>query len=177
MGVDKNAILTQVNRQQRQRDRQEKRRQFREIQQELSAVRDPVNPEKSRHLRSANAEEALIAYLFAHPDQAEEVQAQAPPEKFSTAFTRRVYEAVLEKITEDKPLTLTDLTEVLTAEEISAVARLLAKRSSEVAEIGDAAEYIQVILQEAGKLSEEELKNASNEDLMQQMQKLREMKK
>lgn len=177
MGVDKNAILTQVNRQQRQRDKQEKRRQFREMQQELGAVRDPVNPEKSRHLRSANAEEALIAYLFAHPDQAERVQTQAPPEKFSTAFTRRVYEAVLEKITEDKPLTLTDLTEVLTAEEISAVARLLAKRSSEVMSTGDAAEYIQVILQEAGKLSEEELKNASNEDLMQQMQKLREMKK
>ena len=100
-----------------------------------------------------------------------------PPEKFSTAFTRRVYEAVLEKITEDRPLSLTDLTEDLTAEEISAVARLLAKRSSEIVATEDAAEYIQVILQEAGKLSEEELKNASNEDLMQQMQKLREMKK
>ena len=177
MGVDKSAILTQINRQRKQRERQAARKQFREIQQELSAVRDPVNPEKSRHLRSANAEEALIAFLFAHPDQAQGVKNQVPPEKFSTAFTRRVYEAVLEKITEDRPLSLTDLTEDLTAEEISAVARLLAKRSSEIVATEDAAEYIQVILQEAGKLSEEELKNASNEDLMQQMQKLREMKK
>lgn len=176
-GVDKSAILMQVKKQNRQRQRQQAQRQFRETQQQLSAVRDTVNPEKSRHLRAVNAEEALIAYLFKHPDGAAWVKSRIPPEKFSTAFTRRVYEAVLGKITDNTPLSLTLFTETLTGEEISAVARILAKYASVSVEHQDAEEYIQVILQESGKLSEEQLRSASGEDLMQQLQALREMKK
>lgn len=46
-GVDKSAILMQVKKQNRQRQRQQAQRQFRETQQQLSAVRDTVNPEKA----------------------------------------------------------------------------------------------------------------------------------
>jgi len=176
MSVDKSAILLQMKKQSRQRTRQERQRQFRETQQKVSAVGDQVNPEKSRHLRSANAEEALIAYLFAHPDAAAWVSGQISPEKFSTAFTRRVYDAILGKITNNQPLSLTDLTEVLTSEEISAVARILARYHSVSMGQEDAQEYIQVIKQEAGRMSEDQLRNASQQDLMQQLQALRKTK-
>lgn len=176
MSVDKSAILLQMKKQSRQRTRQERQRQFRETQQKVSAIGDQVNPEKSRHLRSANAEEALIAYLFAHPDAAAWVSGQISPEKFSTAFTRRVYDAVLGKITNNQPMSLTDLTEVLTSEEISAVARILARYHSVSMGQEDAQEYIQVIKQEAGRMSEDQLRNASQQDLMQQLQALRKTK-
>lgn len=176
MSVDKSAILLQMKKQSRQRTRQERQRQFRETQQKVSAVGDKVNPEKSRHLRSANAEEALIAYLFAHPDAAAWVSRQISPEKFSTAFTRRVYDAILGKITNNQPMSLTDLTEVLTSEEISAVARILARYHSVSMGQEDAQEYIQVIKQEAGRMSEDQLRNASQQDLMQQLQALRKTK-
>lgn len=152
MGVDKSAILLQMKKQSRQRVHQERKRQFREVQQEMSAVRDKINPEKSRHLRSVNAEEALIAYLFAHPDAVSWITKRISPEKFSTSFTQRVYRAVLGKITNNQPLSLTDLTEVLTAEEISAVARILARYHSVAMSQEDAQEYIQVIKQEAGRM-------------------------
>lgn len=177
MNVAKNTIMLQVKKQGRQREKQRTRQQFREAQQQMSAVHDEVNPEKSRHLRSANAEEALIAYLFAHPDGAKSISEQISPEKFSTSFTKRVYQTVLGKITTDKPLSLTDLTDALTAEEISAVARILARYHDVSMGRRDAEEYIQVIRQESGKLSEEALRGASKEDLMQQLQMLREMKK
>ena len=176
MSVDKSAILLQMKKQSRQRTRQERQRQFRETQQKVSAVGDKVNPEKSRHLRSANAEEALIAYLFAHPDAAVWVSGQISPEKFSTAFTRRVYDAILGKITNNQPMSLTDLTEVLTSEEISAVARILARYHSVSMGQEDAQEYIQVIKQEVGRMSEDQLRNASQQDLMQQLQALRKTK-
>lgn len=176
MSVDKSAILLQMKKQSRQRTRQERQRQFRETQQKVSAIGDQVNPEKSRHLRSANAEEALIAYLFAHPDAAAWVSGQISPEKFSTAFTRRVYDAILGKITNNQPMSLTDLTEVLTSEEISAVARILARYHSVSMGQEDAQEYIQVIKQEAGRMSEDQLRNASQQDLMQQLQALRKTK-
>ena len=177
MSIDKSSILAQIRKQGRQREKQRTQRQFREVQQEMSGMKDTVNPEKRRHLRAVNAEEALIAYLFAHPDNAGWVSQKAPPEKFSTPFTRRVYEAVLGKITNDKPLSLTDLTQSLTGEEISAVARILSRYHSVSVGREDAEEYIQVMNQEAGKLSEEELRNASGDDLMQQLERLREMKK
>ena len=70
-GIDRGAVLSQVRKYSRRREKNRSQKQFRQVQRELGAVGDTVNPEKSRHLRAANAEEALIAYLAAHPDGAE----------------------------------------------------------------------------------------------------------
>ena len=75
------------------------------------------------------------------------------------------------------PLDLMLFSETFTGKEISEMSRILSKYDSVSVEHQDAEEYIQVILQESGKLSEEQLRSASGEDLMQQLQALREMKK
>lgn len=176
-GIDRGAVLSQVRKYSRRREKNRSQKQFRQVQRELGAVGDTVNPEKSRHLRAANAEEALIAYLAAHPDGAEWVEKRLPPEKFSTNFTRKLYRMVLEKLKDNKPLALSDLSQDLTEDEVSAVSGILARHHSVPAGRRDAEEYIEIIEQEAGRLSEEALRTASEEELMKQLQTLRERKK
>ena len=98
LGVDKNAILTQMERSMRQESRAAQKRQLRETTEALSARRDEINPEKRRHVRVANAEERLIACLFAHNELAASLREKLPPEKFVTGFNRRLYQSLLGKI-------------------------------------------------------------------------------
>ena len=84
---------------------------------------------------------------------------------------------VLEKLKDNKPLALSDLSQDLTEDEVSAVSGILARHHSVPAGRRDAEEYIEIIEQEAGRLSEEALRTASEEELMKQLQTLRERKK
>lgn len=177
IGIDRNAIMLQVNKNRRKLMNSKEQKEFRAFQQESSGMKDSINPEKSANLRAANAEEALIAFIFNHPDAAKRISERMPPEKFLTAFNRRVYRVILGKIIDGKAFSLTDISEDFSVEEISAVARILARYHSITVTIEDADEYIQVILQENDKLNAEKVISADEKDIQEYLQKLKEQKK
>lgn len=175
-GVERSSVLLLIRQLDRKREKIRRKQELRTAQQEVGAVKDRVNPEKKDHLRAAAAEEGLIAHLFSHPDDAENLRAKIPPEKFCTAFNRRVYGLLLEKIGKDRVLALSDLSHDLTVEEISSVARILARRNDTPAIRQDVEEYIRVILQEGEKMGREDIQKASDEELVLQLQRIREQK-
>ena len=175
-GVERSSVLLLIRQLDRKREKIRRKQELRTAQQEVGAVKDRVNPEKKDHLRAAAAEEGLIAHLFSHPDAAEKLRGKVPPEKFCTAFNRRVYGLLLEKIGKDRVLTLSDLSHDLTVEEISSVARILARRNDTPAIRQDVEEYIRVILQEGEKMGREDIQKASDEELVLQLQRIREQK-
>ena len=175
-GVERSSVLLLIRQLDRKREKIRRKQELRTAQQEVGAVKDRVNPEKKDHLRAAAAEEGLIAHLFSHPDDAENLRAKIPPEKFCTAFNRRVYGLLLEKIGKDRVLTLSDLSHDLTVEEISSVARILARRNDTPAIRQDVEGYIRVILQEGEKMGREDIQKASDEELVLQLQRIREQK-
>lgn len=175
-GVERSSVLLLIRQLDRKREKIRRKQELRTAQQEIGAVKDRVNPEKKDHLRAAAAEEGLIAHLFSHPDDVENLRAKIPPEKFCTAFNRRVYGLLLEKIGKDRVLTLSDLSHDLTVEEISSVARILARRNDTPAIRQDVEEYIRVILQEGEKMGREDIQKASDEELVLQLQRIREQK-
>lgn len=175
-GVERSSVLLLIRQLDRKREKIRRKQELRTAQQEVGAVKDRVNPEKKDHLRAAAAEEGLIAHLFSHPDDAENLREKIPPEKFCTAFNRRVYGLLLEKIGKDRVLTLSDLSHDLTVEEISSVARILARRNDTPAIRQDVEEYIRVILQEGEKMGREDIQKASDEELVLQLQRIREQK-
>ena len=177
IGIDRNAIMLQVNKNRRKLMNSREQKEFRAFQQESSGIKDSINPEKSSNLRAANAEEALIAFIFNNPDAAKRISERMPPEKFLTAFNRRVYRVILGKIIDGKAFSLTDISEDFSVEEISAVARILARYHSVTVTIEDADEYIQVILQENDKLNAEKVISADEKDIQEYLQKLKEQKK
>ena len=124
IGIDRSSILLQVRREQKRSQKAREKKAFREFQTKTTGLKDRVNPEKMDKLRAANAEEALIALLFHHPDLVKEVKDRLPPEKFCTAFNRRVYEIIMGNILNGKAFDLTSITEGFTLEESSSVARM-----------------------------------------------------
>ena len=169
-GVDKSRILETVS---RLAGREIKKEQKKLVRSQLEVASPGANPEKKEHMRAALAEEGLIAYLFLHQDKGEALNKRAPPEKFITAWNRRVYAAVLGK-TIHGTASLADLAEELTPQEMGELSRILSRDAPPTG--ADAKEYIR-ILEDEGQGDAEWIKTASDKELLAYMKRLEEQKR
>lgn len=172
--VGKDAILGMVKKNSEKRFKKQKQEQ-RKAQSQISAAKTIVNPDKNRNFRMANAEEGIIAFLFRHPDKIPEMQRRIPPQRFVTAFNRRIYTLLLEKTVEQE-ITLTDFSGALTAGEMSELAKILHENQPVVGSWNDMLLNIEIILSAAAFSDAGELKTASNEELMESLQTIRRLK-
>ena len=175
-GVATATLLNQVKAESRKTAKTQRKKEFREIRRESAGYGDSVNPEKAGNLRAASAEEALIAYLVRNPDEAGRISAILPPEKFVTAFNRRVYERIMGRMKEEKPVSLSDFAEDFSMDEISSIARIFAKFDGVSAGRSDAEEYIGVIQQENEKRELGDAASAAPEKIEDYLQTLRQQK-
>ncbi len=177
IGVDRAAIMQQVDKlHSRQRKTREKK-EFREFQQQTAGYRDSINPEKSQNLRAASAEEALIAYVEKNPERAAYIYDILPSEKFVTAFNRRVYQVIMGRIIDGKAVSLTDISENFSMDEMAVIARIFAKFHSVTVTERDAEEYIQVITQENARRNIQNVATAPTQDIQSYLQELKQQKK
>lgn len=173
-GVSKDGILDAAQ----QAARQEERKKSRELvrsQQQIAAARTVVNAEKEKNLRAALAEEGIIAFLFRHQDRAAELKEQLPPEKFITAYNRRVYALLLGK-TIYGDVSLADFSQDLSPDELSELTRILAERKDAPPSRADVEEYTRIILREGGFSTPEKIRNASEDELKQYLDDLKKRK-
>ena len=179
MNIDRTAVQLQINKLRRGRAQNRQKKEFREYQQQVTGVRESVNPEKFQNLRCANAEEGLIAFLLRNPSDREvqEIWEALSPENFCTAFNRRVYTAIMGKMRNGASCGLMDLSGEFTVEEIAAISRMIAKYSEITLRYADAVEYRTIIQQEQFKLRAEHVTDANAEDVQSYLQRLKEQKK
>ena len=177
IGVERATVMMQVQKLSKRRHQAQQKKEFREFQQQTIGLKDQVNPDKRDNFRAANAEEALIAYLFQNNDMAEKVRSVLSPEQFSTAFNRRVYESITDKMQNGLQVGLTEISDSFTMEEISAIARILAKNNAVAMGQHDAEEYINVIIEEKTKLNANDAKYAQTQEIQDYLARLREQKK
>lgn len=177
VGVEKGSIMLQVEKLSKKRRRDESARQIRQVQQNLSNPRDAVNPERSGNLRAANAEEALIAYVINNQDMAKTIHSRLPGETFRTAFNRRVYETVMRRVEDNRPVSLMDLSQEFSVEEVGRIAKMLSAAAMRSDTLEAAEEYIRVIEFESEKIDTQQASSRGVEDLQKYMEKLKELKK
>ena len=177
LDVSKNTVMSQVAKERRKHKRLSEKKQFFQVQQNLSARNDKFNVEKSDNLRAAFAEEAIIAYIINNPDSSEEVFNKLADENFCTSFNRRIYAVLKERVAQGRSVSLTDLTQDFSHEEISAIAAMLAKESERSSSREALHEYINVILFEKEKLDKNKIISAKNDEIIEYMKLLKEHKK
>ena len=175
VGIEKSSVMLQVEKQMKKRRNEQSTKQFKEIQRTVSGQGDSVNPERSENLRAANAEEALIAYVINNQDMAKNIESKLPAEKFSTAFNRRVYECVMQRIAEGRAVNLMDLSQDFSVDEISRIAKMLAIQKGGTIEAAE--EYMHVILYEHEKIGLKQAASADVDDIRKYMEQLKQQKK
>ena len=172
VGVEKSSVTAQIEKQLKKRRREKSVQEFREIQKATSGAGDTVNPQKSQNLRAANAEEALTAYVINNPDMANNIGKYIAPEDFVTDFNRRVYETVTERIRENRPVSMTDLSQDFSEQEMSRIAGMLYKASVGGETLEAAKDYCKIIKQEKSKAKlKEPLGDDEAKKLFEEIQK------
>ncbi|WP_411676728.1 DNA primase [Caproicibacter sp.] len=176
-GIATATVMNQISAYSKRNWKKQMKKQFQAVQQQAAGLRDRVNPEKAGNLRAAVAEEALIAHLLKFPESSEKIAAILPPEKFITAFNRRVYAIIVGRITKGNAVGLADLSEEFTMDEISSVSRILAAQDGITLTWPDVLKYINIISQENDKLTISRADSVRAEEIEDYLQKLRQQKK
>lgn len=176
LDISKSTLLAQVAKEKRRKRRLIEKKQFFQVQQNLSARNNKLNIEKSDNLRAAFAEEAIIAYVINNPESSANVFSKLASDDFCTSFNRRIYSTLKQRAEEGKAIGITDLTQDFTSEEISAIAAMLAKESERLSSHEAALEYINVILFEKEKLDKNKIVSAQDDEIREYMKLLKEHK-
>ena len=91
---------------------------------------DKNNPERSKNLRAAKAEEALIASFMRNPDFYNKLKEKISPDIYVTDFNRRVFECLIKGLESGAEPSLSMFSAYFTPEEMDSVTRISLVSSS-----------------------------------------------
>lgn len=175
LGVDKNAFTQQTSNIIRKKGREKIKNESRQIQAELSGRNDKINTEHYKKPRSSSAEEALVVYLINNPDCCSEITSQVSASQFQNSLMKRYFEYFSTRINDGLD-PLTNVTADFSGDEASKLYQLLSQTVPAASTKQAMREYIEVINAESSKLTSDDVKSLSGEQLKAYIEKLRKNK-
>ena len=138
-----------------------KKNEWRNIKAKTTYIRDDINPDAVSNKKQARAEETIISYLLTRPGEWEDVESLAPPECFVTAFNKKVYTALLERMKDSDRFTISMLSDVFSTEEMGRISGIAAKKREVAVTLDVVADCAKVLKSNRpaadGELSNDEL--------------------
>lgn len=164
MSVSKDAIIREIKRAYKRRTKVQSKEQFNEIVRDTVMPKDTVNPERSKHLKAAKAEETLIATIMQNPDFYRKIKDKVSEDIFVTDFNRRVWHALASRLDEGRETELSLISAEFTPEEMGRIARFASmadRLSNTVTECDDC---IKVLEKEKNKMSVSDVSQLSDDE-------------
>lgn len=125
-GVDKAAILQEIQRAFQRKAKKEKQKQARKDHLPTQLVQPKFRELRYENMRSARAEEGIVRLLMLDESLLEEA-GQIQSERFSSPFLGKIFELILRRHKEQLSIKLGALAEELSPDELSHLAAVLAK--------------------------------------------------
>lgn len=159
LGVDKKAIVAQIERKSKQHIRRETKESFAKAATFNDEAMKKANPERQKYLIAAKAEETLIASLLQNPDFYFKIKDKLSISDFSTSLNGRIYKLISEKLEQHRPVEVTYFAEELTDEELGYLVRLESMRENLGNTVGECLDCIKRMKDEK---NERETKRAAD---------------
>ncbi len=150
LGVSVDSINAQIKsaKSKLRRNDEERRRRERDTMLEKS-FEDKNNPERAKNIRAAKAEETIIASFMRNPDFYKKLKDRLSPEDFVTAFNRRLYECLAEKLEAGVDAELSQFAQHFSPEEMDSVTRIFISSSTLSNTVKECEDCIAVLKQKA----------------------------
>ena len=131
LGVNVDSINAQIKsaKSKLRRNDEERRRREQDTMLEKS-FEDKNNPERSKNIRAAKAEETIIASFMRNPDFYKKLKDRLSPDDFVTAFNRRLYECLAKKLEAGVDAELSQFAQHFSPEEMDTVTRIFISSST-----------------------------------------------
>ena len=174
--VQKESIMSSLKRLNSQKNRNFRQKEFRKIQTDLSGRDDKINPQHKDEPRATRAEEELISYLVNYPDTMEYIISKIDSKSFITEFNRKLFEYFVQRISSGyEPLNT--INNDFSPDETGKIFQIVHKTITLKPTHQALDEYINIIVEEKGRLKKEDIASASMEDLSDYIKKLKEKRK
>ena len=158
------------------------RRRFRSYNAKKQERRDLISP--SRYSGKSDvkalsqtpeqrAERGIIAFMFHSPDMLKRVEDKLSPEDFPTELYRNIYNIVANRIKNGLSLDLSSIGDEFSAQDVGRITGIINENNLLPYQKERLNEYITVLKRHREKQNVKSPEEMSNEDLLQQMEKLR----
>ena len=146
LGVGVESINAQIKSAKSKLRRNEEERRKKEQETVLSkSFEDKNNPERSKNLRAARAEETIIASFMRNPDFYKKLKGTLSAEDFVTDFNRRLYECLVSTLESGVDAELSQFAQFFSPEEMDSVTRIYISSNSLVNTLKECEDCIKVL--------------------------------
>ena len=121
-------LKTHIDNMLKKNSRTARKKEWSNIKAKTTYIRDDINPDAVSNKKEARAEETIISYLLNRPQEFEDVEKLAPPECFVTAFNKKVYTALLEKLKNSEKFSISLLSDEFSTEEVGRISGIAARK-------------------------------------------------
>lgn len=170
--VAKPTIMEQISRGIRRNNYKRRKTEFSQIQKNISARDDRVNPQHADNLRAASAEENLLAYLINNPDKLTYIHERLSPDVFLTDFNRKLYIYFSDKILNNTD-PLISVSADFSEDERSKIFRLANSYPDMPHTVQALDEFIGIIKEEKSKPTDSEIRNSTQDEFASLFSKLK----
>ena len=176
LGVNKSAILDQVQELMERRKKQQKSRQLSQIVRNTENTIKKVNPDAAAHPRAVSAEEGLLGLLLLNPDYIGRIAGGLPPEMFATDFNRGLYQRLIQRYESGQPVDLAFLSADYDGDGMGYISRMIRDARERVNSLEEAGRYAGVIEEEFRLQSLNDPRGMSDEKISEVLEALRKAK-
>ncbi len=129
LGVSKDAIIQQINMVNKKEQYKKAKNELADAQKQAKELEKAVDPQRIKNVRAAKAEDTILISLLNNGAFYKKLKDKLVPELFVTTVNKRLLEVIIGRLEMDESVDISHLSQYLTSEEISAVARLLANQA------------------------------------------------
>lgn len=130
LGVSKAAILQQIKDVARRENYKKSKSELANAQKQAQDIEKSVDPQRVKNMRAARAEDIILITLLNNAVFYKKLKARLNSDLFVTPVNTRLLQVISERIEADESTEISYLSQFLTSEETSAVARLLARQAT-----------------------------------------------
>lgn len=174
LNVSKDSLMLQIGNLLKQRRRNDRKAEIRAVPKMTSGITDKVNPQKSKYLKAAKAEEMLLSSLMRNPDYWNKLKDDITSEDFVTDFNRRVFEKISDKLNSGQSADFSAVADQdFSLDEINSIKMIEMQSDKLRHSIKECRDCIQVIKSEKQKTTQSALEPSqmSDEDFMRLFKK------
>ena len=176
LGVNKSAILDQVQELMERRKKQQKSRQLSQIVRNTENTIKKANPDAAAHPRAVSAEEGLLGLLLLNPDYIGRIASRLPPEMFATDFNRGLYQRLIQRYESGQPVDLAFLSADYDGDGMGYISRMIRDARERVNSLEEAGRDAGVIEEEFRLQSLNDPRGMSDEKISEVLEALRKAK-
>ncbi len=169
LGVSKDTLMAQVNSLVSKKKRIDRKAEIRAVPKITSAIGDKVNPQKSKYLKAARAEEMLLSSLMRNPDYWDKLKDSISQDDFVTDFNKRIFVKLSEKLNSGQSADMNNIADQdFSLDEINSLKAIEMQSYKLRHSLKECQDCIQVIKSEKKKSTQSALDPAqmSDEDFM-----------